>query len=134
MSILYAHDAATLAFNPFWNVKYALCQQLLGTTEDNFVRVKHRPHRGYSVSSTLDLPTHLYKTHAVISNAKWLANDKRFLESYTPTNPIKIFWQQIDDPVAYADAGSTPYSAKQFIDNAYQIVFNTVIFVADFWE
>ena len=59
-SIRYAHDMATLAFNTFWNVDCALHQKLMGAVEDNFVRVKHRPHQGYSVSSTLDLLTHLY--------------------------------------------------------------------------
>ena len=60
VSIRYARDAATLAFNTFWNVDCALHQKLMGAVEDNFVRVKHRPHQGYSVSSTLDLLTHLY--------------------------------------------------------------------------
>ena len=58
-SICYAHDAATLAFNTFWNVDRALRKQLLGAVEDNFVRVKHMPQRGYSGSITLDLLTHL---------------------------------------------------------------------------
>ena len=31
----------------------------------------------------------------------------------------------------YADAGSTPYSSNQVTDNAYQLVFNMGIFVAD---
>ena len=60
----------------------------MGAVKDNFVRLKHRPHQGYSGSSTLDLLTHLYKTYAVISNIEWLTNDKRFREAYTPTNPI----------------------------------------------
>ena len=68
--IRYAHDAATLAFNTFHNVDRALCQQLLGAVKDTFMRVKHKPHQGYSGSSTLDLISHLYKTYAVISNAE----------------------------------------------------------------
>ena len=51
-----------------------------------------------------------------------------------PSVPIKVAWQQIDYAVAYADAGSTPYSSNQVADNAYQLVFNTVIFTADCWE
>ena len=130
-SIRYAHDAAMLVFNTFNNVDRALCQKLLGAVEDTFLRVKHKPHRGYSGSSTLDLLTHLYKTYAVISNSDWLANDKRFCEAYSPTVPIEVAWRHIDDAVAYADAGSTPYSSKQVVENAYQLVFNTGIFVAD---
>ena len=72
------------------------------------MRVKHKPHQGYSRSSTLDLLTHLYKTYAVIFNANWLANYKRFRESYIPIISIKVVWRHINDAVAYADAGSTP--------------------------
>ena len=133
-SIRYAHDAAILVFNTFHNVDRALCQQLLGAVADIFVWVKHKPHRGYSASSTLDLLTHLYETYAVIYNANWIANDKRFCEAYAPTVSIEVAWRQIDDTVAYTDASSTPYYDKQVVENAYQLVFNTGIFAADCWE
>ena len=68
-SIRYAHDAATLAFNTFTTVDRDLHQKLLGAVEETFLRVKHKPHHGYSGSSTLDLLTHLYETYTVISNA-----------------------------------------------------------------
>ena len=133
-STCYTHNVATLAFNTFWNVDHAICQQRLDAVEDNFVQVNNRPHRGYSGSKTLDLLTHLYKTYAVISNTYWLANGKSFRKAYTPTEPIKVVWRQIDDAVAYADAGSTPYLPKQVVDNAYQRVFNTGIFTVDCQE
>ena len=89
-SIHYGHDEATLAFNTSHNADHALRHRLLGAVKDTFVRVKHKPHRGYSGSSTLDLIKHLYDTYAVISNAKWLANDKRFRKEYAPTVPIEV--------------------------------------------
>ena len=54
------------------------------------MRVKHRPYRGYRGFSTLDPLTHIYETYAVISNTYWLANNKRFREAYTLTNPIEV--------------------------------------------
>ena len=68
-SIRYAHDAATLAFNTFNNVDFALRQQLIGAVKDTLLWFKHKPHRGYSISSTLDMLTHFYETYALISNA-----------------------------------------------------------------
>ena len=130
-SIRYAHNAATLAFNTFSNVDCALHQQILGAAEDTFLRVNHKPHRRYSGSNMLDLLTHIYETYTVILNANWLANNKRFCEPYLPTVPIEASWRQIDDAVAYANAVSTTYSSKQVVDNMYQLVFNTGIFVAD---
>ena len=93
--------------------------------------VKHKPHHGYSGSNTLDLLTHLYETYAAIFNAEWLANNKRFREAYPPTFPIEVASRHIDNKVTYANAGSTPYSRKQVMDNAYQLVLNTSIFAAD---
>ena len=132
-SIRYARHAVTLAFNTFHNVDCALHQQLLGPVKYTFVWVKHKLHIGYSGYSKLDLLTHMYETYAVICNSDWLANDKRFCKAYAPTTPIEVVWRQIDDTVAYADAGSTHYSNKQVVDNTYQMVFNTGILSADFW-
>ena len=125
---------ATLAFNTFANVDCALRQQLLGAIDDTFLQVLHKPHHRYSGSSMLDLLTHLYATYAFISNADWLEKDKRFRDPYLPSVPIKVAWRQIDDAVAYANAGSMPYSSKQVMDNAYQLVFDTGIFAADIRE
>ena len=133
-SIRYAHDAVTLAFNTSANVDRALRQQLLGDVDNTFLRVLQKPHRGYSGSSTLYLLTHFYATYAVIYNANWVENNKRFCKPYLPSVPSEIAWRKIDDALAYADAGSTPYSSKQVTDNAYQLVFNTGIFAADFRE
>ena len=72
--------------------------------------------------------------YAVISNANWLENNKRFPEPYSPSVTIEVAWRQIDDAVAYADSGLTPYSNKQVTDNVCQLVFNTGIFAADFRE
>ena len=98
------------------------------------MRVKHRPHRGYSGSSTLNLLTDLYKTYGVISNANWLVNDKRFRKACAHTDPIEVIWRQIDDAVAYTNTSSTLYSTKKVVYNSYQLVFNTGIFAADFRE
>ena len=67
----------------------------------------------------------------MISNADCITNNKRFYKAYAPTVPIKVFWRQIDDAVAYANAGSTPYSTKKLVDNTYQLIFNTGIFAED---
>ena len=79
-SIRYAHDSTTLDFKTFFNVDRTQIQQLIGGVKYTFLQVKHKPHRGYSRTSMLDLLTHLYDTYAVISNNDWLANDKHFRE------------------------------------------------------
>ena len=106
-SICCAHNAAMLGFNIFQNVDRALRQQLLGAVEEKNVQVKHRPHRGYSGSSTLDLLTHLYETYAVISNTDWFESDKNFRKACATTDPI-VVWRQIDESVTYAGPAPHP--------------------------
>ena len=76
---------------------------------------------------------HLYKTYMVITNTNWIENDKRSREAYDPIESITLVWWQIDNTVAYANAGSTSYYNKQVVDNTYQIVFNTGVLTADCW-
>ena len=69
-----------------------------------------------------------------ITKADWIANDKHFRKAYAPTNTIKVVWWHIENAVTYTDAISTPYSSKQIIDNAYQLVFNTDMFASNCWK
>ena len=64
----YDHDVAEFTFNTFKNMDRSLRQKILDAAEDNFFRVLHRTHQGYSGSSMLDLLTHLYKTYVAIMN------------------------------------------------------------------
>ena len=76
----------------------------------------------------MDLITHLYVTYADITNADWLANDKRFQEAYAPTDPIEVVWKNINNEVAYARF------RNQVIDNTYPILLNMGVFADDFRE
>ena len=127
-------DAATVALDMFQNRDHTLCQQLLGAVKDNLVPVLYRSQLGYIRYTTVDMLIHLYKTYMVITNTNWIENDKRSREAYDPIESIKLVWLQIDNTVAYANAGSTSYYNKQVVDNTYQIVFNTGVFTADCWE
>ena len=118
----------------FQKMDRALNHQLLGAADDNFLLSLHMPHLGYSGFTKMDLLIYLYATYAVITNSNWLANDKRFREAYSPNNFIKFVWHQIDNTVPYTGTGSTPYSTKQVVDNAYKIFFDTGIFAADCQE
>ena len=82
----------------------SLCQQLLGAVKENFVSFLHRPHLGYRGSIILDILTDLYATYTVITNADWLAKDKRFFGAYSPPDPSEVVWRNIDDTVVYVYA------------------------------
>ena len=57
-------------------------------------------------------------TYADITNADWLANNKRFQEAYATTNPIEVVWKNINNEVAYARF------RNQVIDNTSPILLN----------
>ena len=121
-------------FTMFQNMDCAFRQQLLGTVEDKFVFVLHRPHQGYSRSIMMGLITHLYAMHGVIANVDLLADDKHFGEAYSPTNPIEVLWIHSNEVVVYTDSGLGPYSSNQVIDNTFQLVLNTDVFASDCQE
>ena len=73
--------------------------------------------------------THMYTTYANITPAELIENDTRLKKAYDVNQPIKRLFEKIKDPVEYADAGHNPYIPLQVVTNAFQLVFQTSMFV-----
>jgi hypothetical protein len=71
---------------------------------------------------------HLYRSYGRINPAALLANDSTMKTAYDPNQPIEAFIDQIEDCVAFADAGLAPYTVPQIISTAYTLMFNTSMF------
>jgi hypothetical protein len=52
-------------------------------------------------------------------------NYERLNAPYTPNQPIKMIFQQVQDARAFAVAGGQTYGATMIINVAYTLVFNT---------
>jgi hypothetical protein len=71
---------------------------------------------------------HLYCSYGRIKPAALLANNTTIKTAYNPNQPIGAFIDQIEDCVAFTDAGLAPYTVPQIISTAYTLMFNTSIF------
>ena len=108
-----------------------LRNQLLAAVNDLYVLALKKPIIGYGTLTTLELLNHLYATYDAISPADLITNDVCFKATYDPEQPIETLFQQIDDAVAYADAGNAPYTKAQILAVAYSTVFATGTFQDD---
>ena len=74
---------------------------------------------------------HLYAIYANISSADLQEKDAVFRTPYDVNQPIESLFDQVENCVDYSAAGNTPYSLKQVIGIAFQLVYQTVLFVDD---
>ena len=73
----------------------------------------------------------MYTTYASITPTKVIENDARLKTAYNVNQPIESLFEQIKDVVEYADSCHNPYTPLQVVTNAFQIVFQTGMFVQD---
>ncbi len=123
-----AHDAAVSLFQQYDNTDKALKQQIVGAVDAMFLRSLRSKYVGYQNSSTRAILDHLYATYANISASDLLTNDNQMKTDYDVNQPIKLFFDQIEDAVDFAAAGDSPYTPVQVTTIAYQLVFKTAMF------
>jgi hypothetical protein len=122
------HDAAAALFSKYDATDKALKQQIVGAVDAMFLRTLRSKYVGYQNSSTQDMLDHLYSTYAKISASDLLSNDAQMKNDYHVNQPIKLFYDQIEDSVDFAAAGDCPYTPIQVTAIAYQLVFKTGMF------
>jgi hypothetical protein len=109
----------------------ALKQLLLGAVEEMFIRCLQTKYLGYLNISTQQILDHLYAQYARILAANLQDNDVTFKAPYDPNLPIEMLYTQIENGMDYAAAGLSPYSTEQVINNAFQLIYATGMFVED---
>ena len=78
----------------------------------------------------------MYTAYANITPAKLIDNNACFKTAYDVNQPTERLFERIEDAVEYADAGHNPYTPLQVVINAFQIFFQTGMFVQDckYWK
>ena len=135
-SIRRAHDESQEIFKEYDNTNKALKKVLIGAVDDIFLRAIRDCYVGYANITTRPMFTHLYTTYANITPADIIKNDARLKTAYNVNQPIKRLFEQIEDAIEYVDAGHNPYTPLQVFTNAFQLVFQTGMFVQDckYWN
>ena len=75
---------------------------------------------------------HLYNTYADICADELEENDRRLKEPWDPNTPFESLIKQVQDAIDLADHTGVPYTNKQVINIAYNLVEQTGIFEHDY--
>ena len=106
-------------------------QQILSSVDEMFVRSLRHKYIGYGNKTTREMLNHLYSTYANIYPSDLQDNNSRLRTPYVSNKPIDNLTDQIENAVEYAAAGQTPYTPEQVVVVAYQLVFQTCLFLDD---
>ena len=86
---------------------------------------------GYSLTYTRTILDHVYTTYTNISSADLQENDDVFHTPYGINQPIETIFDSVENCGDYATAGNTSYSLEQVLGIAFQLVYQTGLFVDD---
>ena len=128
----YTFQASTALFNQYDLTDKALRQLLLSAVEEMYIRSLRHHYSRYVQTTTRQLLEHLYETYNNISPADLQSNDARLRSPYDANHPVENLFDQVKDSVNYAAAGDTPYTPEQVVDIAFQILFQTGLFLDDY--
>ena len=114
-AIINTHKREAKLFHEFNNTYKALKQQLLGAVDNMFTRALKNRHIGYANTTTKDLLTHLFTTYGEISGNNLRLNAAKTNAAYNVNLPIEVLFDQVEDGMDYADAGSHPFTPEQIV-------------------
>ena len=123
-----AHDLATKIHVQWTTVGNALKQQTLGAVDDRYTRSLKDPHIGYAGVTVLEILTHLAIHYSGITTPMLKANHLRFTAPLSAHDEPEDLFLQLDEAIAYADAGCAPYTSAQILQNAVDLVLSTGLY------
>ena len=127
--LCYAFDTAASLFNEYDRTDKALRQIFLSAVDKMFIRSLRHKYVRYGLTTTRTILDHQYTTYANISSADLQENDAVFRNPYDTNQPIETLFDRVENCGYYAAAGNTPYSLEQVIGIAFQLVYQTGLFV-----
>ena len=125
--LCYTRASEETVFNKYDRTDKVLLQQLIGTIDKKFPFLATQVHqiRQYLYSEHFGSPV------ANISPSDLQDNDVRLHIIYDANHPIKNLTDQVENAVEYAAASQTLYTPAQFFAIAYQLVFQSGLFLGD---
>jgi hypothetical protein len=75
-----------------------------------------------------DIYEWLFDNYGQLSAMDKVANDTTFRKDWDPTIPFEAFVKRMNEAVEVAEAGGTPYSEAQVLDNLHNHVFKTGLY------
>ena len=94
-----------------------------------FIRPFLHKYVRYDLTTNRTILYHLYATYSNIPSADLQENDTVFRTHYDINQPIETLFDRVKNCGDYTAAGNTPYSLEQFIGIAFQLVYQTGLFI-----
>jgi hypothetical protein len=105
-----------------------LKQQLLAAIDNIYYRSLRNRITGYANVTTLTILRHLCDTCGKISPTDLIDIDTRMKAPYDPSQPIELFFNQVDNAIELAAAANAAYTGPQIIACAYNTILQTGLF------
>ena len=122
------HEAQLKIWKQYNQVEQALKQQLISVFDDIYLTSISNRHTGFASLSLLQMLQFLYDTYGDITPSELEDNDDRMRLPYDPTQPMETLYNQIEQAVDIAEAGQQPYTNKQVLTRAYNLILQTGLF------
>ena len=115
-------------FKRYDQIDKALKSLLIAAVDEVHIRTLRDKYIEYANATTKQLIKYLYDTCARINEQDLKKNNKCLKESYDLNQPFEVLIDQVEDAVDYVSVGNVPYTAKQIVNVAYNLIFETGIY------
>ena len=125
------HKETMRIWKLYLNVNAALRKNILTAVDEIYLRALKAPHTGFSNLKARDMLSYLFQVYGKITPQALEANDKVFKTDWDPTTPFEMLIDQIESAQEFAQDGNQPYSDRQILTQAYNLVYKTGMFFDD---
>ena len=100
----------------------ALKDLIVNAVDHTYLKAKKTKYTGYHGVSAIQLMKHLMDRYGKVSEADLDANQNKLMESYNASQPIKMYYEKIEDCIQYAKDRGTTISTEQVMQTVYHVV------------
>ena len=126
-----AHDLQVKLYEEYMAADRLSVKLLTAAVEDIFTASICDETTGYSSVTTRDFFQHLLTEYNEIDDPALSENQKKLGAPYDANLPIETLWSNITECVAYAVAGSSPFTGKQITSAAITALSASGVFLDD---
>jgi hypothetical protein len=116
------HKAAQKLYKHHNNMNDALKTQIIDAVADTYIGELRNRYTGYMGVAPRDLIDHLLERYGRITASDIVNCRTRMEAPMDPTQPIDVYFQNIDDCVQFATDGQVPFTALQIVQTAYHAI------------
>jgi uncharacterized coiled-coil protein SlyX len=122
------YNESVREWETYINVCTALKNHIIQSIEDVYLLAMNDPYLAYANVTIKEMINYLFEQYGNIDSKALGENEKKMQQPWNPDTPFETVIKQINDAVAFADAGGEPIQAKRILRTAYSIVYDTGLY------